>query len=126
MEISRMRIRLAVAIVAAILMTCGCAQSERPQAPPSSSPSSTSDKPLQANMLLDGGQVVLPSGWKISPAGHATKLPGDMPERILFAPDGRQLLVNTGGFNEHGISVLDAQSGKLLQHVKVPRTFVGM
>src|SRR5947207_1343703 len=82
--------------------------------------------PLRANLLLDGGQVLLPNGWKISPAGHATKLPGDMPMRIVLAPDGKRVLVNTGGYNEHGISVLDATTGELLQHVKVPRTFVGM
>src|SRR5436190_24063607 len=82
--------------------------------------------PLRANMLLDGGQMLLPNGWKISPAGHATKLPGDMPMRLVLAPGAKRLLVNTGGYNEHGISVLDATTGELLQRVKVPRTFVGM
>src|SRR5256885_4307588 len=82
--------------------------------------------PLRANLLLDGGQMLLPNGWKISPAGHATKLPGDMPMRIVLAPGGKRVLVNTGGYNEHGISVLDATTGELLQQVKVPRTFVGM
>src|SRR5437879_10571799 len=66
------------------------------------------DEPLRANMLLDGGQVVLPNAWKISPAGHATKLPGDMPMRMIFTRDGKHLLVNTGGYNEHGMSVIDS------------------
>src|SRR3954469_25847043 len=82
------------------------------------------DPPLRANLLLDGGQVVLPNAWKISPAGHATQLPGDMPERILVTSTG-QILVNTGGYNEHGVSLL-SPAGELLSHVKVPRTFVGM
>ena len=34
-------------------------------------------QPLRPNMLLDGGQVLLPNGWKITPAGKATKLPGE-------------------------------------------------
>src|SRR5690349_18576791 len=84
------------------------------------------EEPLAANVLLDGGRVVLPNGWTVSPAGKATKLPGDMPERILFSPDKKQILVNTGGYNVHGISVLDASTGAVLQHVRVPRTFVGM
>src|SRR5436190_14993026 len=81
---------------------------------------------LCPNVLLDGGQMLLPNGWKISPAGHATKLPGDMPMRLVLAPGAKRLLINTGGYNEHGISVLDATTGELLQRVKVPRTFVGM
>src|SRR2546421_3513654 len=85
-----------------------------------------STQPLRPNVLLDGGQMLLPNGWKISPAGHATKLPGDMPMRIVLAPGAKRLLINTGGYNEHGISVLDATTGELLQQVKVPRTFVGM
>jgi YVTN family beta-propeller protein len=106
----------AVAVaVAALSALTGCAE-----------PAAAPAKPLQANMLLDGGRVVLPNGWKISPAGRATKLPGDMPMRMIFAPGGQKLLVNTGGYNQHGISVLDAHSGELVQNVKVPRTFVGM
>src|SRR5689334_22904786 len=102
----------AVKLYALLAIIAGCAAGDPP--------------PLHPNMLLDGGRVLLPNAWKISPAGTATKLPGDMPERILFMPDGKRILVNTAGHNEHGISVLDAVTGKLLQHVKVPRTFVGM
>src|SRR3954464_16068387 len=98
----------AVAVaVAALSALTGCAE-----------PAAAPAKPLQANMLLDGGRVVLPNGWQISPAGRTTKLPGDMPMRMIFAPAGQQLLVNTGGYNQHGISVLDAHGGELVQNVK--------
>src|SRR3954453_2499550 len=100
----------------ALTLPAGCAAESRRE----------SDPPLRANVLLDGGQVVLPNGWKVSPAGHATKLPGDMPMRMLLANNGRELLVSIGGYNEHGISFLNAASGELLGHVKVPRTFAGM
>ena len=113
-----------VAVVAAALLSAAStlviAETTQPSAPP------VQQQQLQANVLLDGGQVVLPNAWKISPAGKATKLPGDMPERMIFVGGGKYLLVNTGGYNEHGIAVLDAATGQLLHHVKVPRTFVGM
>src|SRR5436190_20375633 len=114
--LARIHIKLAFNALAAILI-CLCATAAHAQ---------TAEQPLRASVLLDGGQVVLPNGWKVSPAGHATKLPGDMPMRILFAPGTRELLVSTGGYNEHGISVLDPTSGELLQQSAVPRTFVGM
>src|SRR5438477_3929065 len=114
-----MRAALVIALIG-VSAAWGCARLS------TTSPASAVDQPLRANVLLDGGQVLLPNGWKITPAGHATQLPGDMPERILFTPDGKYLLVNTGGYNEHGISLLDATTGKLLHHVAVPRTFVGM
>src|SRR5437667_2068493 len=114
-----MRAALVIALIG-VSAAWGCARLS------TTSPISAVDQPLRANVLLDGGQVLLPNGWKITPAGRATKLPGDMPERMLFTPDGRHVLINTGGFNEHGISLLDTETGKLLQHVAVPRTFVGM
>src|SRR5215217_8063522 len=97
-------------LVAGALVACSGCNAQR-------QPASDADEALQANMLLGGGRVLLPNGWKISPAGKPTELPGDMPERILFSPDKKHILVNTGGFNVHGISVLDAQTGELLQHV---------
>src|SRR5438477_5521019 len=114
-----MRAALVIALIG-VSAAWGCARLS------TTSPASGVDQPLRANVLLDGGQVLLPNGWKITPAGHATQLPGDMPERMLFTPDGKYLLVNTGGYNQHGISVLDAATSQILEHIAVPRTFVGM
>jgi YVTN family beta-propeller protein len=97
------------------LILAGCARAQ-----------AATTQPLRPNILLDGGQVMLPSGWKISPAGRATKLPGDMPMRMLFAPDRRYLLVSMGGYNDHGVSLLDGATGKIVDNQQVPRTFVGM
>ena len=108
---------LASVLIGIVVAACATAQQQPPV---------RGAAPLRANVLLDGGQVVLPNGWKLSPAGRHTKLPGDMPMRMLFAPGSKELLVSTGGFNEHGISILDAATGHLRHNVQVPRTFVGM
>jgi len=78
------------------------------------------------NVPLPGGGTLLPNGWKISPAGNATALPGDMPMGLVVTPDGKYLLASTGGYNTHGISVLDAHSGQLLQSITVPQAFAGL
>jgi YVTN family beta-propeller protein len=81
---------------------------------------------LKADTPLGDGHTLMPSGWKLSPAGTATQLAGDMPTRMLLAPGGKYLLTATGGYNEHGISVVEVSSGKLIDHVKVSATFAGM
>ena len=81
---------------------------------------------LRADTPLGGGQTLMPSGWKLSPAGTATQLTGDMPTRMLVSNDGKFVLTATGGYTEHGISVVEIASGKLIDHVKVPATFAGM
>ena len=35
------------------------------------------------------GEGMMFNGWRISPAGEHTALPGDMPLKMLTAPDGK-------------------------------------
>ncbi len=72
------------------------------------------------------GRVMLPNGWHVTPAGHAIALPGDMPLKMIVSPDGKYLLVNTGGFHDHTVSVLDLQTEKLTQSVNVYKDWAGM
>lgn len=69
---------------------------------------------------------VLFNGWGLSPVGKPIVLPGDMPTRILPAPDSRYLLVNTVGFNEHGVSVIDLAIGGVIQHVDLAKSWIGL
>jgi len=81
---------------------------------------------MQANAQIPDGQTLMSSGWKLSPVGAATQLAGDMPTRMILTPDGKYLLTATGGYNEHGISVVDVATGKMIDHAKVSATFAGM
>ena len=45
---------------------------------------------LHAEMRLS--PVVLPNGWKVTPAGKIVALAGDMPLRVFLCRDGRQSL----------------------------------
>src|SRR4051812_21932261 len=83
------------------------------------------DQPTLPNTTEDDA-TLLPNGWHISPAGHLTQLPGDMPMRALLTPNSKYLLVSTGGYNKHTLSLLDASTGEVLHHLTVPRTFIGL
>jgi YVTN family beta-propeller protein len=71
-------------------------------------------------------KTVLPNGWSITPAGTLVKLGGDMPLRIVPAPDGHSMLVVTGGFHDHAIDVIDPDSGAVRQHLLLAKAWAGL
>ncbi len=68
----------------------------------------------------------LPNGWHLTPAGIPIALPGDLPLKMLFSPDGKYLLVNTGGYHDHGVSVIDPKTLKVTQSVNLGKDWAGM
>jgi len=73
-----------------------------------------------------GRQIRMFNGWGLSPAGDAIELPGDMPARILVSPDSKYLFVNTTGFNELGVSVIDLSARRVVQHVDLLKSWIGL
>ncbi len=82
-------------------------------------------KTLPGSRTQDGG-LVLPSGWKLTPAGRHISLAGDMPLGLVFSPDGRNLLVSTAGFHDHGLAVIDAATEKVTDTVSLYRAWNGL
>jgi YVTN family beta-propeller protein len=72
------------------------------------------------------GAVKLPNGWRITPAGKHIKVPGDFPLKMFVSPDGAQLFVNTGGFHDHSLSVIDLRKRELTEKLDVVKTWAGM
>jgi YVTN family beta-propeller protein len=79
-----------------------------------------------ANETEANGAKILPNGWRISPAGKAIPLPGDMPLKMLFTPDGKNLLVNTGGYHDHTVNLISLQSGAVTASVQVAKDWAGL
>jgi len=74
----------------------------------------------------NGTGTRLPNGWHITPAGTPIRLPGDLPLKMVFSPDGKYLLVNTGGWHDHSVSVIDPATNRLAQSVNVDKDWAGM
>ncbi len=68
----------------------------------------------------------LPNGWHLTPAGTHIPLAGDLPLKMIFSPDGKYLLVNTGGYHNHSVSVLDPQTGKIVSSIDVDKDWAGL
>lgn len=80
----------------------------------------------RANQTDARGATVWPNGWRITAEGKFVELPGDMPTTIIPLPDGRRALVNTCGYHDHSVSLVDIESQKILDKVIVPRLWIGM
>ena len=72
------------------------------------------------------GAMRLPNGWKLSPAGRVLPLPGDMPQRLISTPDGKYLFASTAGYHNHGISVIDTATWRVVQNVDLGKAWTGM
>jgi YVTN family beta-propeller protein len=70
--------------------------------------------------------VTLPNGWRISPAGKQIDLPGDLVFKMLLTPDGKSLVVNTGGFHDHSVSLIDLQTETIKSTVNLWKDWAGM
>jgi DNA-binding beta-propeller fold protein YncE len=76
--------------------------------------------------LRPDGSVKIPNGWTISKVGKLIDLPGDFPQDVAFLKDGRHALVNTAGFNDHTLNLIDLQTGQIAQTITVPTAWIGL
>src|SRR5713101_3101145 len=81
--------------------------------------------PRETPGLLPDGTYLLPSGWRIKPAG-AQIIVDTLPMSSLVTPDKKYLLVLNGGYNPPSISVIDIASAKELSRTPVPDGWLGL
>jgi YVTN family beta-propeller protein len=74
---------------------------------------------------LSEGRTTLPNGWRISPAGRHIKLPGDLPMKMIVTADDK-LIVNTAGWHDHTVNIIDLKTEKLAQTFEVAKNWDGM
>jgi YVTN family beta-propeller protein len=79
----------------------------------------------EARAALPARQI--PSqGRKVTPAGKLVRLIGDMPLKIVPAPDGKYMLIVTAGYHDHAVDVIDVESGRIRQHVVLGQASAGV
>ena len=71
------------------------------------------------------GQMLLPNGWKLSPAGQQTPL-GDLPLNLVLAPGGRLAAAVNCGYGANSVQLLDAQTGQVLDTRPVKTAWLGL
>jgi YVTN family beta-propeller protein len=71
------------------------------------------------------GQVLLPNGWKLSPAGTSLKL-GDLPLNVQLSASGRLLAVTNNGQSTQSIQLIDPKNQKLLDERIIKKSWYGL
>ncbi len=71
------------------------------------------------------GQVLLPNGWKLSPAGTALPL-GDLPLNMQLSASGKLLAVTNNGQSTQSIQLIDPKNEKLLDEKIISKSWYGL
>ncbi len=73
--------------------------------------------------LPDG--YALPNGWRITPVGKAVPTE-DLLLNLSLAPDGKALIATHGGFNPHGLVVIDPAREEAVQRIPLRSAWLGL
>lgn len=85
------------------------------------------DQAVQAKPAPDAAErpVLLPNGWKLTPAGRQVVLT-DLPLNIIASPDGKYAFVSTNGYNTHDLYAVELQTGKIVASESVRQSWYGL
>jgi YVTN family beta-propeller protein len=67
----------------------------------------------------------LPTGVRLDPAAPLHDV-GQMPLAMVLAPDGDRVVLLLNGWRDEGIQVVERTSGRVLQTVRLPASFLGL
>ena len=75
--------------------------------------------------IANTGQVLLPNGWKLSPAGRSLQL-GDLPLNMQLSASGRLLAVTNNGQSTQSLQLIDPKTEKLLDEKILGKAWYGL
>ena len=70
-------------------------------------------------------QVILPNGWKLSPAGKSFGL-GDLPLNIAVSSTGRLMAVTNNGQSTQTIQLIDVKAEKVVDSIVIGKSWYGL
>jgi len=71
------------------------------------------------------GSMLLPNGWKVSPAGKTLAV-GTMPLNLVLSPDGRYAIVTNNGIAKPSFTIVDLASWSVKNTVVLDNAFLGL
>lgn len=71
------------------------------------------------------GQILLPNGWKLSPAGRSIQL-GDLPLNMQLSSSGKYLAITNNGQSTQSLQLVDPQREKVLDEQELDKSWYGL
>jgi len=75
--------------------------------------------------IKDSKQILLPNGWKLSPAGHSLQL-GDLPLNMQVSASGRFTAITNNGQSTQSVQLIDTKTEQLLDEQLVKKSWYGL
>ncbi len=70
-------------------------------------------------------QLLLPNGWKLSPAGHSIQL-GDLPLNMQLSSSGKYLAVTNNGQSTQSVQLIDPKKAQIIDSCIVGKAWYGL
>src|SRR5438552_4647903 len=80
---------------------------------------------LRRKAGLQPNENLLFNGWGVAPAGDQVPV-SDMALKLVVAPDKRRLVAVSGGFSNHGVTLLDLANRKVAQFLSLTQSWNGL
>src|SRR5881394_2856885 len=74
---------------------------------------------------LQPNENLLFNGWGVTPAGDHVAV-SDMALKMVVAPDKRRLVAVSGGFSNHGVTLIDIANRKVAQFLSLTQCWNGL
>ncbi|GAB4025023.1 bifunctional YncE family protein/alkaline phosphatase family protein [Spirosoma koreense] len=85
----------------------------------------SSSEETETYKTLSANRVKLPNGWALTPPGRSLDL-DDLPLNLVVSPTKKYLAVTNNGQSTQSITLLDANSEKILDTAKVGKAYLGL
>jgi YVTN family beta-propeller protein len=83
------------------------------------------DAQVRAKAGLLPNEHLLFNGWGLTPAGEQLPV-SDLALKLVISPDRRRLLAVHGGFNRHGVTIIDIATHKETQFLPLAKSWNGL
>lgn len=115
----------------ALAFVCLLALASAQRLDPAASPTRGPDEDVKAKAVRERagmipGRNLLHSGWGVTPAGQHVRLNGDMPLKMIVAPDRRVLVSVGAGYNDQGVSLVDLKTRAVSQFLPLKQCWNGL
>src|SRR5437879_919813 len=105
----------------ALVFHCAAAAPERVRQPQED----INSREVREKQGLRPSKAMLFNGWGLTPAGEQIPI-SDLALKLAFTPDKKKLVAVHGGFNKHGVTLIDLATRKETQFLPLAETWNGL
>lgn len=75
--------------------------------------------------MEQGTQILLPNGWKLSPAGKSIQL-GDLPLNMQLSPSGKFVAITNNGQSTQSLQLIDPKTERIIDERVLAKSWYGL